>query len=318
MPLNEKFKNILSFCLRVGLSAILLIYLFNKIDQKQTMEVLQGADIGLMALAFVIFLGINGILLWRWFFFIRVLDLNAPAKEIARYFFVGLFGNLFLPSSIGGDLIKIIGLCRDSSQKPRVVASVLLDRLSGFAGITLVAIGSFIIGYRFIEEKSILMIIAFMGVGAFSVAAILFNEKIFTLGCSVFRWAPKVQQALMSMHYDIALLKGKQFEGWKAIGISCLAQLTFAFCWYLIAQGLHQNIPLFYFFIFVPIICVVSSFPSIGGLGVREWGAAYLFSQIGVAQGVAVSISLMNFLFMVLVGLWGGAIYVFTVSSRRV
>src|SRR3989338_3854206 len=64
--------------------------------------------------------------------------------------------------------------------------------------------------------------------------------------------------------------------------------------------------------------CVASALPSIGGLGFREAGAAYFFSRIGVDSGIAVSISFMTFLFMVAVGLMGGAIYVLTLSFRRI
>jgi uncharacterized membrane protein YbhN (UPF0104 family) len=74
---------------------------------------------------------------------------------------------------------------------------------------------------------------------------------------------------------------------------------------------------LIYFLIFIPMVCVASTFPSIGGLGVREAGAVYLFARIGIDSGIAASLSLINFLFMVVIGLIGGVFYVTTVSSRR-
>ena len=122
----------------------------------------------------------------------------------------------------------------------------------------------------------------------------------------------------MRMHFDIMLLKDKQREGWKAIMLSCLSQVTLAFVFFLIAKALHQDIQIVYFLIFVPMICVVSSLPSIGGLGVREAGTVYLFSKIGVESGISVSMSLLLFLFMVTIGLIGGLVYVFTISSRRI
>jgi len=124
----------------------------------------------------------------------------------------------------------------------------------------------------------------------------------------------------MTMHYDIAMLKEshKSKEGGKAILISCVSQMVFAFSYYLVAKALHQDIAMVYFLIFVPIICVASAFPSIGGLGIREVGAAYLFGKIGIESGIAVSLTLINFLFMIAVGLAGGALYVYTLSTGRV
>ncbi len=311
-------KNILSFVFRVCLSAVLLGYIFSKIDISKTWKILQSADLGFILCAGVVFAGINVILLSRWFIFIKAMDLTIPVKEAVRYYLAGLFGNLFLPSSIGGDFIKIYGLCKNSSQKTRVVASVILDRLSGFAAIILVAVGAFVLGYSLLEDNMLLIPIAGITVVSAGFACVLFNEKLYSFCCGIFAKLPKVQKALMGLHYDIALMKGKRREGLSAIAVSCLSQIVYALCWYLIARSLSQELSLVYFLIFVPLTCIAASFPSIGGLGVREMGTVYLFGKIGMDAGVAASISLINFLFMMIIGLIGGLIYVFTLSSGRI
>ncbi|MBI5149937.1 MAG: flippase-like domain-containing protein [Candidatus Omnitrophica bacterium] len=315
---NAAIKNVLSFFLRVGLSGALLWYLFSKIDFQKTVDILRTARPDFLVYAGVSFLAINGILLWRWGIFIKALEVSSSWRDVVRYYFAGLFGNLFLPSSIGGDFIKIYGLCRHSSQKTRVVASVLLDRLSGFAGITLVSVLAFILGYRFLQEGVVVVPIIGMAVLAGGVACVLFNEKLYSFCCGIFAKLPKVQKALMGLHYDIALMKGKRREGFSAIAVSCFSQVVYAVCWYLVARALSQDAGLIYFLIFVPLTCIAASFPSIGGLGVREIGTVYLFGKIGMDPGVAASISLVNFLFMVIVGLIGGVVYVLTLSPGRV
>ena len=110
------------------------------------------------------FFVVNLVLLARWFIFIKALEVTSSARDVVRYYFIGLFGNLFLPSTIGGDILKIYGLCRNSSQKTRVVASVLLDRLSGFAAIVVVSVVAFILGYRFLQEGVIVAPIIGMAV----------------------------------------------------------------------------------------------------------------------------------------------------------
>ncbi len=318
--LNEKTKTILSFILRFGLSIGLLMYVFSKIDLAQTGEVLKSADPLYIILAAVAFLVVNGILLFRWFIITKALDLSVTGKNITLHYFYGLFGNLFLPTAIGGDLLKAFGLCKSSAQKPRVVASILLDRLSGFASIVIVAVLAFVFGYKYINDNSLLVPIALMGAGSLMIVVILFNESAYSFFCQVFNRFPRFKNSLMTMHYDIALLKEshKSREGGRAILISCVSQMIFAFSYYLVAKALHQDIAMIYFLIFVPIICVVSMVPSIGGLGVREVGAAYLFGKIGIESGIAVSLTLINFLFMVAIGLVGGVLYVTTLSTGRV
>ena len=281
-------------------------------------SVLKEADLGFVMWAFLIFVVVNIILLVRWFMFIRALGLVVTFLEVLRYFFAGLFGNLFLPSAIGGDVIRILGLCHKSDQKPRVVASVILDRLSGLSGITVVAVLSFLFGYRLIHNNTIFIPILLMGLIAIAFIIILFNERIYSFFVGVFSRWPKLKNALMSVHYDLMLLNDKRDKGVQGILLSCLSQVIFCVTFYLSARAFHQDINLVYFLVFVPIICLAASFPSIGGLGFREASAAYLFGTIGIDTGVSVSFSLMNFLFMLVVGLCGGVFYVATFSSGRI
>jgi glycosyltransferase 2 family protein len=318
--MKAKLKSLLSLVLRFGLSFVLLGYLFGKIDFNQTISVVKSADVGYLVLAGVIFLALHLIILLRWFVFILALRLAVPFGVMTRYFFIGLFGNLFLPTAIGGDVIKILGLCHYSgkcspgvgAQKPKVVASVLLDRLSGFAGIVIVGILAFAFGFHLINDVTLLVSIVLLALLSVAVGVVLFNETVYSFCCRVFNRLPQFKQSLMNLHYDIALLKGRQYALYQSVILSALAQGVLAVIFFLIAKALHQDVALIYFLIFVPLICVASTVPSIGGLGVREAGAAYLLGKVGVEAGIAVSISLINFIFMVAVGLVGGLVYMVT------
>ncbi len=318
MPSENKSKDIFNFFTRIAISGLLLWFIFSKINMEKTWAVIKSADLFFLLLGLGLFFVDSFVILVRWIVFIRALSISASLMNIVRYFFIGLFGNLFLPSAIGGDLLKILGLCRGSSEKPKVVASVLLDRLSGFGGLSLVALVVFLFGYRYIQDQSVLAIIGLMLVGVVAVVVVLFNTTIYTFCCQVFGWIPKFKQVLIKMHEEVALLKNHPVAGIKAIGLSCLAQIIFAILWYTVALSLHTKIPLIYFFIFVPIICVASAVPSIGGLGVREAGTAFLFTKAGMPAEVAVGISLINYLYMVFAGLLGGLVYVITLSSGRI
>lgn len=317
MALNEKLKNVLSLLLRVGLSVLLLAYLFSKIDTSKMLSAIKNADLRYLFLAMFIFIAINFLLLFRWTVFIRALGLAVPFKSIANCFFIGLFFNLFLPSSTGGDIVKTIGLFRDTPQKAKVVASVVVDRLSGFASIVLVALVSFAFGYRILNDNSLLVSIVVLALFCLAVISVLFNEKLFSFVFGMFNRFPGIKEKLMNLHYSAALLRGKPKAIVTAVALSCLSQTILACIFALLAKSFHQDIPVLYFLIFVPILCVISSLPSIGGLGVRDAGGVYLFAKVGVESSLAVSITLISFLFMVIVGLLGGIVYIFAMPSKR-
>ena len=312
MPINERMKNLLSVAGRIIFSGALLIYLFSKMDLSKTGAVVRSAEPWPIFYAFVTFNLINLVLVCRWLIFIRAMALKVPFMAVLRYFFIGLFGNLFLPTAIGGDVIKVIGLCRYSHSKAKVFATVLLDRLSGFGGMVITSLVAVTLGFPLLKDLSLVVMVLVMALVSAVVVGVLFNEKWYTFCCRIFSPFPRLKKALMNVHYDVVLLKGHPQAIGQALGLSCLAQIIFASTFYYLAQALHLDVRYIYMLIFVPLICVASSFPSIGGLGVREAGVAFLFAKIGIDAGLAVSISLINFVFMVLAGLAGGVVYMLT------
>ena len=310
--MNESTKKFLSNFLPFAISAVLLWCLSKIIDFAEAARIIRSADLKYVLYAFVFFFMINFILIARWFVFIKALELKVDFVTAVRYYFIGILGNAVLPSSVGGDVIKIVGVCAGSQEKPKVVASVLVDRLSGFAGMVVVSTISFLFGFRFISNPTVVFLVVGMAVASTSIAVILFNEKAYSFCCQIFGRFPKFKDALMKMHYDIALLKGRQFAGYQAIFLSALSQMTLAVTFFLLARALHQEIGFFYFIIFTPLICVVSSIPSIGGLGVRELGAAYFFGKVGMLGSAASSVTFISYLFMVFIGLLGGLYFLLT------
>lgn len=316
--MTEKVKSFLSFFARMGLSALLLFLVFRQIEWVEVKDAFLTADMGLLAAAFAIHALLQVVILIRWIIFMRALSLKTSMWQVVRFFFIGLFCNLFLPSAIGGDLVKAYGLSRGvGDQKAKVYASVLLDRLSGFAGVAIVGILAYIVGFRMITDPGVIIAVMFLGVFAISIVLVLFNEKVYTFFCGIFKPFPRLHGALIKMHYDVVLMKGKQKEGWSCVGISFVLQLLCGVMYYWIALSVGVHVDLLFWLVFTPIVVAVSFLPSIGGLGFREFGWVYLLAQVGVDKSLAASISLLSFVFIIIVGLVGGIFYVATLSRGR-
>jgi len=299
------------------LSLALLVWLFVTIDYKHMWQAIKGSDMRYMSAAGIIFFLINFLILWRWRILMKAVGLKAKGLSSMRWFFIGLFCNLAPISTVGSDVIKGLGLANETGHKPKIFASIVLDRLSGFAGIVILAAIAFLFGHGIIVNKLVILAITTMSVVSLGVGVVLFSHRIYSFACKAFAVWPRVKENLMRLHYDIVLLKGKQKNGWQSIFISIVAQIVLAVEFYLSAKGLHQNIPLVYFIIFSPIVCVVTSLPSIGGLGFREIGWVYLLPLVGVSKEMAGGLSLINSAFTIIAGLLGGLFYVTTLSSGR-
>ena len=313
--MSQGTKNIFSIVMPCLLSLGLLVWLFMTVDYKHIWQAIEGSDMRYMSAAAIIFFLINFLLIWRWRILMKAVGLKARSFSSMRWFFIALFCNLAPISSVGSDVIRGLGLAQELGHKPKIFASIVLDRLSGFGGIVILAVVAFLFGHGIIHSKLVIIAITMMGVVSGAFVVVLFSHRIFSFACKAFKAWPKVKDSLMRLHYDIVLLKGKQKKGWEAILISIAAQIVLAVEFYLAAKGLHQNIPLVYFIIFSPIVCVVTSLPSIGGLGFREISWVYLLPLVGVSKEMAGSLSLLNSAFTIIAGLLGGLFYVTTLSS---
>jgi len=311
--MNQKVKGLLSFMARMVLSAGLLWWLFVHMDQKEALaELILSADLRYIVLALIPFGIIHYLLLLRWRVLMSALGLRVPWLNLTRYFFLGLFGNLFLPTAIGGDVIKTVGLCANAQDKPKIVASVLLDRLSGYAAVVIVCSLALMAGYRLVSQPVVWIAVGAMALGLSAIGSVLFHEGLYRFFCRVFHFFPKIRDAVIQMHFDIALLKDRKRALITAVGIACLGQGLLAVTFWALAKALHQDVLFFYFLIFTPMTCLASAFPSIGGLGFREGALEYLLIPLGVASGIGVSIGLLDFAFMVFIGVGGWIFFLVT------
>ena len=79
--------------------------------------------------------------------------------------------------------------------------------------------------------------------------------------------------------------------------------------YWVLARGLGLDVPMWSLFAFVPLITIVTMFPSIGGIGAREVGYAYFFKEVGLDTNHAVALSVASYAFLVATSLLGGVVY---------
>jgi hypothetical protein len=302
--------------LKIIVSLVLIVFILRGIELDKLIGVLVNANPVLLGLTvLLVFIGVV-LRAWRWKILLDVLKVGVPIRELTEIYLVGFLFNNLLPSGLGGDAIRMIELNRHSSRASDAVTSVFVDRLLGlFAALTLALI-ALIFRWNVIPSHiaflSIIIFVGILGGGFF-----LINEPLYRIVRKVglIRW-------LTDIKFINSLFQSFQDYSPAALGQSFLVSLVFNVL--LITQNmfiglsLGADVALAHYLVFVPIASIVLILPiSFAGLGVREGAYVYLFSQIGVAEEVALGISLLvYFLGNVTPGLVGGVVYLWR-SARR-
>ncbi|MFA5357267.1 MAG: lysylphosphatidylglycerol synthase transmembrane domain-containing protein [Candidatus Omnitrophota bacterium] len=318
----ELFKKSVLMLLRISVSVMLLIFLFNLVDKKSLIEIIKGADKSLIVLAFLTLLATYSLCVLRWDMLLKAAHIHLPFGRVIISSAGGLFFSLFLPSTIGGDLVRSIDLAVHTKKSHEVVATVLLDRLSGYIGLVLIAILAVIFGWDLVHDNaSTLISVAVISVILAVLLLVLFNSFIYSKINKLLHspGAGRIRGFIKDLHREVHIFRHHKVIVVNNLLLSLLIQAIAPVTFYIIALALGVKINMIYFFIFIPVIGAITLLPiSLGGLGLRDATTIFFFAKAGVGKDLAFAMSLVSFSFILIIGVLGGILYALTVHHRRV
>jgi uncharacterized protein (TIRG00374 family) len=335
--LSPRLRGALSTLARVVLSLVLLGLLAWLFRSKlgASWRLIRTAGAGALAFAafwYVVFILVSS---WRWRVLLTARGLRFGVFYLARVFTISLFFCKLLPTSIGGDVMRI-AYTAPKARTAEAFSATLLDRLIGFTSLmflaVVVAIGLFAASAQSRELELTLPGMSFRGPGIlallcaglallilvtltfFSDAGHRLVNRIFG-GVRLLRLGERLDRA-----YD-AVKQYRHHRG--ALALSFAAgigvQAALALSWYSVARSIGGTVPLIYYFVFIPLLNIVVNIPTIGGLGVREWAFVLFFTPSWLTghlgQEPALATALLFLALDLLFALAGGLL--FAVTRRR-
>lgn len=314
-----ELKNRAALALRILISILLLFILFKKIDMRSTLAIIRQLNISYFVIAFGIFLIIDILALLRWKMLLDAQGALIPLKRLITAFCAGLFLNLFLPSTIGGDVARTLNLGGHAKSRSLIAASVLLDRVSGFAALVLIALISLLAGSAFIKEAAVYWITASLSLLMAGFILVIFNNRLYhRLNKSLDRKNSLID-AIRKLHCELYFFRSKPKVLYFNLLYSFIIQIGSCLVSYFLLLALKANISLIYPLVLHPVITVVTTLPiSIGGLGLRDISSVFFYARAGVPKDAAMALSILQFSFLVFLGFIAGIIYGLTLRYRRI
>src|SRR5688572_20821764 len=125
--------------LRAAVSGAILLVLASRMDWGQVADAVGALRWRDALAALAVHVAAQGVSAVRWQALARPLGFALPLRHFVRLYFVGMFFNLLLPTSVGGDAVRAVGLSAGAGRRLAAFLSVLLDRLSGLLVLLAVA-----------------------------------------------------------------------------------------------------------------------------------------------------------------------------------
>jgi len=273
----------------------------------------------LFFLASLVLYAINiGSTTWRLRVLLEGEDIHVPFPRLVELTYIGFFFNNFMPTALGGDIVKAYYTGGLTNKKAASYVSVFMDRLVGlfsFAGIGCVALA---VGWSVVSEPLVKHLVLIFVSLCLAAAFSSLNSRaasFITALLNRIRFR-KVSQILLKVYEMLHAYRNKKLVLVKTIGISVVSQLLYFSSIYLLFRAVHIDISFKHILLIMPLVSVVSMLPSLGGLGLREGAIVTLFGPI-VGNEQAFSVSILLFAILFLISVIGGIIYAVSPQFRK-
>ena len=267
------------------------------------------------ASAALLLTGLTFVNAWRWGFVLRALAAGVPFNFRVSNCFIGQFFNQTLPSTIGGDAIRIWLLTRTEMSLRTAANSVLIDRFAGLFALLLIALAGLPwLAELHASEAAIASVAGAASIGLIAIGVLLVLDRLPT---RLLHLRPVAAAATLSSDARASMLNRR--TGPVVVGIAISVQMGVSVVVWMIAQSLGASLTLANCAVLVPLVMVVSAIPiSVAGWGVREGAMVAAFALAGVQTEDAFAISLLFGLAAIVSGLPGGLLWLRTRKAREV
>lgn len=316
--------------LKIAVSLALYAYIFSKVEVSHLWEILKDADVTLFIAGIGVYFLIQSLSAYRWQLLLRPLGLEASYRKLLSFYLLGMYFNFFLPTAIGGDVVRVYYLNKETRKLSRATASVFLDRDLGMAALLAVAmIVATAAGTRLPlpglgdEEVRLAPLFGIVAI-AFTLANLaIFYRPTYNLLHKVLRLLrmKRADEKVEHLFASVNSYRGKWALLAGTMIISIVIQLGGVFINVLVARSININTQNGWidFLVFIPAISLISMVPlSVNGMGWREVSYIVLFQTVGVAQAQAAALAFLWLGVLVLTSLPGGIIYVMRGSKGPV
>jgi len=302
-------KKWLVLALKFMVSGFLIWFLISKIDLGEAKERLLEADPDMLAAAMVVLLFqvcVGGL---RWHAVLAAIDARISILKSIQLFYIGAFFSQILPSSVGGDAVRIYKVYHEGINLRGAVNGVLLERAVTVVALLVLVDATLPWFMPRVDDATLKVIIP--GIALVSVAGFVGLGLLMLLDRlpdGLRRW--RVFRGLGNLGVDARRVFLDMPHLIKVMVLGILTHVNISFSVFLLAMSLHLDVTWIDCLVLVPPVLLVMTLPiSIAGWGVRETAMVVAFGLVGVPEGGAAVLGFLLGLVGMVTAMPGGVIW---------
>jgi uncharacterized protein (TIRG00374 family) len=294
-------------------SATLMYWIVRDTDLTDVRRIVGSADLWLLLLGVSMSIVGPYVAAQRWRLLLKVQGTHAPMMYLINSLLVAAFVSNFLPSTIGGDAVRVYDSWRLGKSKAGAVAVVFVDRLLGVVALVLLVVLAYPLSREWTGAfTSFLIWDLVLGGAVLVVASFIFfgpHERAM--------WPLRFLPSRLRGLQDRLVLMLQTFRDQKAlIGgallLSVVLQIVMVAQYYLFAVAIGIDVSFYSLCLVVPMAVLMMMVPiSINGIGIRESVLVVLLGGLGIAKTETLAVTWLVYGVGLLQSLFGGIVYSF-------
>jgi uncharacterized membrane protein YbhN (UPF0104 family) len=302
--------------LRILVSVALLVILVVKIPS----DTVEPKDTGAGTLTFLIgalLLTFAGFVLsaWRWQRVLAVFDTHVGLRPLLGYYLAGQFVGNVLPSTVGGDVLRVSRASKETGSSDVAFASVVIERLTGFVALPLLVLVGFLVRPSLLDVQRawISVVIALITVVALLVILVVAGAPRLA---GRFAKHENWMRFVGAVHIGVDRMRREPGRATSVVIAAVAYQASVVAAVWCAVHALGVSVPDAAVIAFVPAVAMAQVLPiSLSGLGIREGLLVLLLHPLGVPAGKAIGVGLLWYGMTLVVSLLGAPL--FAMGHRR-
>jgi len=214
---------------------------------------------------------------WQWYLLLRMLKIKIPFKHLFGFYMIGQFFNNFLPTTWGGDFVRIYDLGVVSKEWEKVIASIVMDRLLGFYALFVIGFLFAVVFYgKIIDLKILLLIFAALITGI----VIFYSFDLNSIANKI-KNRNKISSFFSRLFSSLGYFQHEPKKLFYIIIIAFITQFLRIIINFFVTESINIKFPFVSFFVIIPVIGFTTALPlSISGIGIREYTGLWITQYI--------------------------------------
>ena len=254
----------------------------------------------------------------RWCQVLEALEVPSDLPPLVSHTLAGMFVSNFLPTTVGGDVLRVARLSAANGRRHASVASVVVERLTGFLILPFITLVALVGNPALLDlgRASRLALTVALGtlVALAAVLVLVSNRRLADrlTGHALLGFLASVQLGLARLRRDPSAA--------LSVLVAALAyQLTMVAGAWMAGHALGLEVGWSAMMAFIPIVAIAQVLPlSVSGLGLREGALVLLLVPLGVTPGQAVALGLLLYGMNLVVSLLGAPAFAVGPRPARV